>query len=1399
MKNAQRNWSQRLLAMVLAAALLAALSILPAAGTTPDEGEPELPELKTNSSVLFIGADDFTVNGATGGNEYYSNADAGKLRLRSLAGYEYLYFRVANPSEAASHFEFTYTTGSNWENGNYSALTATKCEYWENDGWTSLDAVKHSFANWEDSRDMFEIPAGKSRIVRVSVTDLGEEVRNPALQVRLRANDGIVFGDIYAGMRETKLSDLPPLNTDGSRLFLRMSEGTRIAAGETGNQFWYNAQVNNYAESDAHIVALTSLDNYEYLYFRLVNRSDSDAKFSFHNWASDSWVMYTGTEYEYRSKEQTEWTKATAQAEAWAWGNEMMVTVPQGFDGTFRIKITDFKNDNSTESLTDELKQAQLRMTGDLLFGDIYATPDASEPELPELKTDRSALFIGSDDFTVNGATGGNEYYSNADAGKLRLRSLAGYEYLYFRLINSSNLTSHFEFTYTTGSDWENCSVLTAAKCEYWENDGWTSLDAVKHSYANWGDSRDMFEVPSGKSWIVRVSVTDLGEEVRKSALQVRVLANDGILPGDIYAGMRETKLSDLPPLNTDGSRLFLRMSEGTRIAAGETGNQFWYNAQVNNYAATDAHIVALTALDNCEYLYFRLVNRSDSEAAFAFYNWTSDSWVMYAGAEYEYRSKEQTEWTKATAQAETWAWGTETMVTVPQGFDGTFRIKVSDFYKIDDPDNRSTVNRSASLTGEFKQVQLRITGDLLFGDIYTTPREENPAPPSDAVRFISVSPGDALEEGASYCFSYHQSDNTLKLETLDGYQYLYFRVWNTAEQDWQLRLVGFDRFDGQFAADECEYQSDDEQTWTTLTAAEYEYGWTGVKRKMWNIPAGFKGILRVRIADLNWVGEAHNQDTLAGRLNHFNVYLTRDELLFGDIYATPSEDEIPALPELKKPTSEVPSEAKQIISQSSAQQRSDGFSLITVYGGDTAPDFQVQEGYTDVYFRVANLSENETQFRLEWFSPVWNCFTAKVCQFQQEGSEHWETLTAEEYEYGWSGVTKEMWMLPPKCNGTVRIRLEDLEYIYGDGMRKDFYGRPNQLSVMCSSSRFRFGDIYVSYTAPGAAAQVPDEVKNNKLDLTEYAAIISDFETYIEDGRVVEDVSFVDDETLWGLHSNNGAKAVSSTLYTANGSMTSLHLTTNGTEDSDITLVGVVANPGQLREKRYAAFHITVPENPVWRNTKYKDEWGNPMFAVYLAFRGSNGYGEEQVNYTFSNAGDVYGTKGVQLLRDGGSETVDGLVNGKYALLPFGFSGWVIWDTSNFYSESSVHMPFSFDLLNNGFVYDIFVSQAGGDGGEVYLDTVFCFNYVDVTPMEFGTGESRVEYFSRNMGWNNETEEEFVYDCFADEDYYWRSNAGGYNPFPSTGERTHIAALWAVVCLLPVLLYTRKRLKKCG
>ena len=551
MEKVWKSRAKRMLAVVVAAVVLATLSILPASGTTPGGNEPELPELKTDSSALFIGANDFAETDAAGGKQYLSYVDDGKFRLRSLAGYEYLYFRVTNSSEAASHFEFTYYTGSNWGNGNDSTLTATKCEYLENDSWNSLGTVKHLYANWEGSHDMFEVPAGKNWIVRVSATDLGQEVRKPALQLRLLVNDGIQFGDIYAGMRETNLSDLP--RTDSSALFIGADDFTvNVANGE--NKY--------YSTADAGKLRLRSLAGYEYLYFRLVNRSDSEAKFSFYNWTpgASEWVMYAGAEYEYRIKDQTEWTNATAHAEEWAWGKEMMVTVPGGFDGTFRIKISDFyriddpNNNrgtvNPSASLTGELKQAQLRITGDLLFG-------------------------------------------------------------------------------------------------------------------------------------------------------------------DVYAGKQDTKLSDLPPLNTDGSRLFLRMSEGTRIAAGETGNQFWYNAQVNNYAATDAHIVALTSLDNYEYLYFRLVNRSDSEAKFSFYNWASN-WVMYTGTEYEYRSKEQTEWIKATAQAEKWAWDKEEMmVTVPKGFDGTFRIKITDFKKD---------NSTESLTGELNQAQLLMTGDLLFGDIYATP-----------------------------------------------------------------------------------------------------------------------------------------------------------------------------------------------------------------------------------------------------------------------------------------------------------------------------------------------------------------------------------------------------------------------------------------------------------------------------------------------------------------------------------------------------------------------------------------------------------------------------------------------------------------------------------------------------
>ena len=56
-----------MLAVVVAAVVLATLSILPASGTTPGGNEPELPELKTDSSALFIRADDFDVSSATGG------------------------------------------------------------------------------------------------------------------------------------------------------------------------------------------------------------------------------------------------------------------------------------------------------------------------------------------------------------------------------------------------------------------------------------------------------------------------------------------------------------------------------------------------------------------------------------------------------------------------------------------------------------------------------------------------------------------------------------------------------------------------------------------------------------------------------------------------------------------------------------------------------------------------------------------------------------------------------------------------------------------------------------------------------------------------------------------------------------------------------------------------------------------------------------------------------------------------------------------------------------------------------------------------------------------------------------------------------------------------------------
>ena len=87
MEKVWKNRAQRMLAVVVATVLLAVLSILPAAGTTPGGNEPELPELKTDSSALFIGANDFTVTDVTGGKQYLSYVSDGKFRLRSLAGY----------------------------------------------------------------------------------------------------------------------------------------------------------------------------------------------------------------------------------------------------------------------------------------------------------------------------------------------------------------------------------------------------------------------------------------------------------------------------------------------------------------------------------------------------------------------------------------------------------------------------------------------------------------------------------------------------------------------------------------------------------------------------------------------------------------------------------------------------------------------------------------------------------------------------------------------------------------------------------------------------------------------------------------------------------------------------------------------------------------------------------------------------------------------------------------------------------------------------------------------------------------------------------------------------------------------------------------------------------------
>lgn len=256
----------------------------------------------------------------------------------------------------------------------------------------------------------------------------------------------------------------------------------------------------------------------------------------------------------------------------------------------------------------------------------------------------------------------------------------------------------------------------------------------------------------------------------------------------------------------------------------------------------------------------------------------------------------------------------------------------------------------------------------------------------------------------------------------------------------------------------------------------------------------------------------------------------------------------------------------------------------------------------------------------------------------------------------------------------------------------------------------YYFGNVYVTANPK----QVPGLPLIDKV--ASLATCIQDFETYSKEGESM----FDDGATLFGIDgtdsSNIGSsiKALSSTKGVSSGSF-ALRLTGEGPmKFKNIGLVGdlIPAAPSCVG-KRYVAYHIVVPSNPQWKAEQATDEKGNPCFMTKLQIRSQDG----DTVMRWTNAGSTYGHNGAKLLYDGAGNFSQATVLAGDVLLPFGFSGWVVFDTKNFLPDNpKAAYDFSFDMPGVK-LWDIYLSQAGEATGDIYLDSLYAFNDGDYVP----------------------------------------------------------------------------------
>lgn len=331
---------------------------------------------------------------------------------------------------------------------------------------------------------------------------------------------------------------------------------------------------------------------------------------------------------------------------------------------------------------------------------------------------------------------------------------------------------------------------------------------------------------------------------------------------------------------------------------------------------------------------------------------------------------------------------------------------------------------------------------------------------------------------------------------------------------------------------------------------------------------------------------------------------------------------------------------------------------------------------------------------------------SADTFRIQKKGSPYWEDVAVQEslyVPYGFEGLVKIDMAAFYKTNAfptdpedenyaadVEASRLKDKEIQHEVGIE---VWLPNTTGG--AQGAFYMDDIYLR------TPEATDVDEREPVEPEKGPREFCDFESYAV-GDVLYDPNTQNGSAVW---TGYGHTVTASDKFVGNGKISAEFSSEENRQTWGIMTI-LKAGDGNVKDKKYLVMHIATPSADSSKSAAFADAQGNRRFAFsILPKTEENGAGHWfKINTTV--AGNV------KMLPDGEATWKQIPGDESHNYLPFGWSGWILYDLSAF-SEGSLKLDGSTPITG----IEVYTSQCGGRFGKVYLDSVFMMDDEDELP----------------------------------------------------------------------------------